>query len=308
MYKFLITTLFITTLSIEASQNKTAWSDKIYTQTNYILKDVQIIKKYLNVNTKASSKDIKINMFIRHTRARAYEIFTKLNILRSSYSLPLIEAPNMEPTTETNPIYTYTQLERLKTEVDILKQHLGINSKPKPLKIVTNKNITDTYNLLGQVSAELDTINAKAFTPSHVFSEAMRIYEDIDAILVKLSINDNISPPKKEINDKPIDTYKIAIKILNKIKSLESNSGIESINFYAFDRTNITPSDVFEITQIILAELQIIKAYIGLNHEITRGAKYYTNKTPADAAQLMGWLYKKIKLIESLDIKNRGIL
>lgn len=166
------------------------------------------------------------------------------------------------------------------------------------------RTATEIYNKLGRISGELDSINGEAFTPSHVYSESMRVFEDIDAILRHLGIVDNTVPPRKPKNATPKESYTIALELLNTIKTMEAGVGVTSADFYAFERTEVTPSNVYEIVQIILSELQVIKAFIGLNHEITRGAKYYTDKVPSDIAQLLGWLQKKVNLINSLRVKE----
>jgi len=51
---------------------------------------------------------------------------------------------------------------------------------------------------------------------------------------------------------------------------------------------------------MIIAELQTIKAYIGLLHYITPSSTICTRKTPADVDQLMNWNLRKISLIEGL--------
>ena len=297
--------LFVISLSLYGSSENKNMLSLLYQQSDTLMQEVLIIKKHLGIEKKANSKQIKTKLLTRHTRARAYELFQKLNILRTKNSLPLVEAPNMEPTTELNPKYTYGQLERLLVEVRILKFHLGIKKTIKPSEIKGTKSVTDIYNNLGRVSAELDAINGEAFRPSHVFSESMRIYEDLEAILLHLNINDSTVPSSKLVDLQAKDSYKLALDLLQTLKTLEVQAGLDTIDFYTFERLNVTPSDVYEITQMVLAELQIIKAYIGLNHEITRGAMFYTDKSPSDVAQVLTWLNEKAKLIKNIN-QNGG--
>lgn len=51
------------------------------------------------------------------------------------------------------------------------------------------------------------------------------------------------------------------------------------------------------MTQMIIAELQTLKAYVGLKNYITPAASVYVNKKPADVDQLMNWNLRKIALI-----------
>jgi len=277
----------------------------VYSHVLQLHKEVRLIKEHFNIDQTPAYKDIKTNLLPRHAWQRTYELFVKINILREKNGLPIIEPVNMEPTLELDPAFTYEQVQRLLQEVMILKFRFGIKQTISAPKTIKGKTATDVYNLLNQISRELDLINGAEFSPSNVFAESIRIYEDMEIILNHLNINEDTVPPIKKIGATAGDTYKIAIELLNTMKHLELQAGIKTVDFYAFNRTNVNPSDVFEITQITLAEMQVIKAFIGLRREITRGAQHYTDKTPADVSQLMGWLLKKAKLIRSLS-KQKG--
>ena len=276
----------------------------VFAYTEQLHKEIKLLKKHFNIKKKPVFKDIKTKLLPRHAWQRTYELFVKINILREKNNLPVIEPINMEPTLALNPIYTYEQIQRLIQEIRILKFHLGIKERVSPYKLASGKSPIDVYNHLNEISRELDLINGAEFTPSYVFAESLRIFEDMDAILTKLGINAITGSPAKIKGASPKDSYDLAIKLLNFLRTLEIQAGLQTVDFYAFERKNVNPGDVFEITQIILSELQVIKAHIGLNHHMTRGALKYTAKKPEDVAQIMGWLIRKARLINSL---NKGL-
>ncbi|MFK5975060.1 MAG: hypothetical protein QM493_01010 [Sulfurovum sp.] len=288
--------LFIWMASLNASTSlkKSITSSNVYRKVIQLDKEILLIKEHFGISKKPKYIDIQTKLLPRHTWQMSYELFVKINILREKYNLPIIEPVNMEPTLELDSIFTYEQILRLIQEVKIVKFRFGIDKEIGDVGIYTNKTPTDVYNKLNILSREFDIINGNKFTPSYVFAEAVRIYEDFDNIFKQLNIDDQITPPIKENSQNtPTDSYNIALQLLESIKKIEINIKLDIVDFYAFKREDITPSDVFEITQIILAELQLFKAYIGLNHTITRGAKKYYNKTPTDVSQMLGWLLKK---------------
>lgn len=288
--------LLVWIASIDASNSfeKSMTPSKVYRKVTQLHKEISLIKEHLGISKMPKYVDVQTKLLPRHAWQRTYEIFVKINILREKYNLPIIEPVNMEPTLELDPVFTYEQILRLIQEVEILKLRFDIDKEIEDVGIYSNKSPTDVYNRLNILSRELDIINGKEFTPSYVFGEVVRIYEDFDSIFKQLSIDDQITPPiKKHSKSTSKDSYNIALELLDSIKKIEMNARLKTVEFYAFKREDITPSDVFEITQIILAELQLFKAYIGLNHTITRGAKKYYNKSSADVSQMLGWLLKK---------------
>jgi len=284
---------FMTLLGASSQFEKSITPSKVYQKVMKLHEEVHLIKHYFGIEKEPELVEIKTKLLPRHVWQRTYELFVKINILREKYNLSIIEPVNMEPTLNLTSVFTYEQVLRLLQEVKILKLRLGISKESDAITPYHNKTSTDVYNLLNIISRDFDLINGKEFTPSYVFSEALRIYEDFQVIFNKLKLEDQTTPPLKDKNARVEDSYRMALELLGTIKEVEVKMGLESIDFDAFKRNNITSSDVFEITQAILAQLQMIKAHIGLIHAITRGAQKQRDKSSADVAQMLGWLLKK---------------
>lgn len=277
----------------------------VYTEVIQIQKELDILKSYFSIKKKLVYYKIKTPLKPRHAWQKTYEIMLKLNVLRVSHNMPVIEPSSMAPLLNLDPILTYEQTQRILSEIRIFKFRMHIKKKVSKKESFYNKTPLDVYNALSKASELLDIINGAEFTPSHVFGETMRIFDDISTILLYLNINDHTIPTKRRDESSPLDTFNVGIKILSRIEQIQKIFAIESINFYSFKNNKITPSDVFSLSQIIIAELQTIKAYIGLDDYVTPAAKRYNNKTPADVDQMMGWALRQISLI-SLDDNRRS--
>ncbi len=273
----------------------------VYVQVEQIQKELVVIKKHLNLTTQISqNKLLKAELKPRHAWQKSYEILVKINILRRSNGMSIMEPINMEPRLKRDPILTYEMALRILVELEIIKFRLDITEQITPASIYTNKKPMDVFNLLRSISQDMDIINGQEFTPSYVFAEAMRIYEDINLIILHMKINDESVPPIKIIDSTPTDAFYTAIKLLTVVSQIESSIGIEGIDASVFLRKQITPSDVYELTEIIISELQVIKASVGIRYVITPAAKYYTQKSPADVNQLLGWSLSKLKQVSTL--------
>lgn len=292
--------LFIILIFISFSNANIITPSDVYSEAMQIQKELKLIKKHFNIDKKVSLEKINTKLYPRHAWQKSYEILLKINILRTSNNMPINEPSNLEPVLNLDPILTYEQIQRIITEIRIFKVRVNIPTQITSKKIYTNKTPLDVYNLLDNISHELDIINKNKFSPSNVFGETIRIYKDLETILNYLNIENNTIPTTKKINAKPIDSFNTSLKILEKLQYIQSIARIDTINAYVFKKEIITPSEVFSLNQIIIAELQTIKAYLGLNNYITPAAKQYTNKTPSDVEQMLGWCLREISLIKSL--------
>jgi len=301
MLKIIKTTLLF--MFVSALNAKSITPNEVYSQVSLINDELHSIMVHYNVKhddeqLKQYSK-VAVDLKPRNVWQKSYEIMIKINILRNTHSLPTIKPVNMSPVLHLNPDLVYEQTQRILTELKIFKFRMGIPKGSYRVKKFINKKPLDVFNGLSYLSASLDLLNKGELTPSYVFAENMKVYDDITLILEFLEIEDNTIPRFKNEDATPNDTFNTALKILEKIKQLQINVGMDFVDFSGFSKSKITPSDVFSLTQMILSELQTIKAYIGIN-SITSAALQYKTKTPIEVDQLMSWNLRKLNLINSL--------
>jgi len=298
--KKIITSLL---LCASISHAKNITPSEVYSQVLLIQDEMHHLLKYYGIkhdhNAIETVSKVQTPLKPRNVWQKTYEIMIKINILRQEHGLPIIEPVNMPPVAHLNPDLVYEQTQRILTEINIYEIRMNIPDINYKVKKFQHKTPLDVFNALSIISLTIDELNKNKVTPSYVFGENMRVYDDITLILDTLNIQDNTIPAKKNLESTPIDTANTALKILEKIKQLQVLSGITFVDFSDFRKKKQTPSDVFSLTQMIIAELQTIKAYLNIPN-ITRAASEYKTKTPAEVDQLMSWNLRKLELINSL--------
>ena len=292
--------IFLLTLGLSA---KSITPNEVYTQVMIITDEMHFLLKYYGIKhdhegivrrTKISTK-----LKPRNVWQITYEIMVKINILREEHDLPIIEPVNMSPVLHLNPDLVYEQTQRILAELEIFMKRAEIKHPEHKIQVYKGKTPLDVYIGLTHISASFDELNGGRFSPSYVFGEQMRLYDDITLILQHLQIQDKTIPKKKNINASPEDVFKESMRILDKIKQLQIMAGIDFVDFGEFKKGNETPGEVYTITQMILAELQTIKAYLGIE-SITPAAAKYNTKTPVEVEQLVSWNLRKLNLIHSI--------
>ena len=279
---------------------------EVYTQVIVIEDEIHYLLKYFNLANKykkVENRIISTELKPRNVWQKTYEIMIKINILRNKYSLPRIEPVNMSPVLNLNPDSVYEQVKRILTEIEVFKVRVGIKSPDFNVHKYKNKKPIDVFNKLSYVSNLLDILNRGEVTSSSVFSENMRIYDDILLILDYLNIDDNTIPANKNNKATSTEAFYIGMKTLEKIKQIQILAGIEFIDFNEFKKDKHNSSEVFEITQMIISELQTVKAYIGVDSVTVPGRPYKT-KTAAEVEQLMSWNLRKLNLINMYSFRR----
>lgn len=292
--------IVLSVILLQGFESKIAPSE-VFGEAETINRELTVIKQHFEVKAKASVEPIYVEFRPRHVWQLSYIILVKINVLRLKHNLPRVEEVALEPVADLNPDLVYEQTQRILTELRIFKKRLGITQTIKKAPTYSGKTPSDVFHKLLLISAELDLLIGRQIAPSDVFAQVMRLYADVSIIHDFLEIKDTTIPPKKKQNARPADAFATTAKFLDRVNRLQKSVGISRTDFDGFKRKVYEPRDVFLLVGMTIAELQTIKAYLGIQHTITPPAKVHEGKRPADVEQLMGWAFSRLKLIKSLD-------
>ena len=274
--------------------------NEVYGRLYLINEEIKLLKQFFQITKQVKPSKVNTELYSRHMWQKTYEVMVKINLFREKQDLPYLAVPSREPLKNPPSILVYEQLLRILTEIEVIKLVSEIPNIAVPEKKFSNIRVVDSFNFISNISAELDLLLGSSFTPSFVFAQAIRILEDINVILDALNISNDSIPPPKNSNVTPRESYETAEHLMIEVARVQRMTGVSGIDFRALKPENIKPSDVFSMTGIILAELQTIKAYLGLRHALTPTAKRYTDMMPADVEQILGWCIRKVQLIDSI--------
>jgi hypothetical protein len=297
---FLLFSVIITQLlAVPQAQAKEATPNDVYSQAVRIEQEVQILKRHFKINATAKFRAKSGNLKPRHVWAQTYTIFLKLGKLRRHLGLSYVDPVGLEPMIEMPPTISYDMTLRILVEINILKYHLNINEQAPAAVTVSGKRPIDTYNKLQQISAEFELLSTPV-TPSEVYGEVKRLHEDVNNILRQRQIFEKAVPPPRQVNLQPKDSLRAALNMIKELQRLQHSYGIEITDMKGFDPNEKTdPDDVLAMVEVAIAELQPLKAQMGMTHLITPNANYEENKQPEDVVQLLGYVTDKLKEIKS---------
>lgn len=233
----------------------------------------------------------------RHLWQQQYALFLRLNRFRQRHGLPFVTANALEPRFKPTLALLYEQNERLLTEIRLLKRHFTINDKNATQATISQEAIylIDLFRQLAQIHHDWDQLNQAPLGWSIVFVEAMRLNDDIDQLLVQLQIENKSIPPAKAAQVSSQHIFDSIVDLLSEIQRLQRLAAIERIDFLPIIEHSL--ADELMLTLFALAEMQTLKATLGLEHQVTPPSLADTSKRMADVKQLFGWMQRKLQLI-----------
>ena len=125
------------------------------------------------------------------------------------------------------------------------------------------------------------------YTPSDVYTEALKIKQEIEIIRKHFKVPETKDPEQINIQLKPRNVWQKTYEIFVKINILRENyqlpriteSGLEAVK-------DVDPGLVYEQVKRISAELNIFKTRVGINQQ-TRPVLQQKEKTPSDVYHLL---------------------
>ena len=297
--------VFLTLLLTLGLFSKEITPSEVYMQTIVIEKQVELLLQHYKIEYKSvpMEKRLKIKTVLkpRNVWQKTYEILIKINILRKKHGMATIAPSNLSPVLHKNSDMVYEQTQRILTELEIFKFRNQIKYKEFKKTIYTDKTASDVFDELSYISTMFDILNEEEISISLIFGANMRIYDDITLILQNLEIKNTTIPREKKLDATLEDNYLLTLQMLHKIKQLQIISGISHVDFSNFRQEKISMSDLFTLSQMTIAELQTIKAYMGITTNPPVATTYFT-KSLAEVNQIISWNRRKLNLIKSLDI------
>jgi len=292
--------LFIALFSATAFGVARKTPAEVFVQAKRIESEVKLLLAHEHRSSTVEFVPFEANLRPRHVWQKGYIIQTKLNIYRKNKHWPIWIASGLEPVLVFDPSLVFEHTQLILTELANIKSRLGIHTVTGLPKLIRGKKPIDVFNQLHRVSLLLDRLNQQVISPSAVFPEVMRIYYDTSLIINELKISDRSFPPAKNKDSSPGHNLIAAFDLLKQIQRIQQLGRMEKTDLSSFASVQSPgPTDVYNMVELAIAELQAIKAYLGINQP-TPPATDFGLKTPVEVNQLIGWVKNKLLLIQEV--------
>ncbi|MBF0180852.1 MAG: hypothetical protein HQM03_12590 [Magnetococcales bacterium] len=273
----------------------------VYTQALRIKAEMDLLADHLQIRGDKPAEPVRLLLQPRHAWQKTGLILLKINLFRGKLGLPRLTVGDVEPVLNLEPAMNYEQTQRILAEIFIIKRRLGIEAASALPPPATDKTPQDVFNLFNAISFQWDVLNRHEVDAVAIYAEVRRIHADIDALLRPARVQDGAHPPAKEPATTLEETLRASFDLMAEVQRLQRMAGIPVVDFTPFRKAaGVLPSDVLNMVGMVLAELQPLKARLGLNHAITPATTFQEEANLADVRQFLGYAMHKLKLVRTL--------
>ena len=221
----------------------------------------------------------------RHVIQKAQDLLRKLNVLKRINGVATTPLPPI-PVREITPGDVKGIVDAVLGEVRGLKPIFGVTAPDSRVALRDGLKPTDVYKVLVQADSLIQRLDIPAVVPNDVYQVGLAMLDDLRQIsdTLKTPLLEQGAPAAK--GKKPAAVYDHAQVVLERLKVLVSSDPAMSIpggiTIPKAKSGSISPGDVIEMMNTVLAELSSIKNKIGATRS-TALIPAQSGKTPSDA-------------------------
>jgi len=263
------------------------------TTPDHVYQVVDNVKAELAEMHKANLSDphqVKVNLTERqprHVLQKAREVYGDVQKLRNVNGLDGKPLPTF-PVRKVTPADVRELADKILADVQDVRKKTKTPA-PAPAALPSGKTPTDVYGNLVQVKASIGELGVPVIVPNDVYQVALTIISDIEKVRAAKGVTTAVAEPADSKGKTPKDVYAVAYKLLGKIKALTEKKGYGIPGGVIMPNKvsgRITPADVIDLLNNILAEVGAVKVAVGSSAK-TEFAGPQSGKTPSDVYDAM---------------------
>ena len=266
----------------------------VYQATSDLISEIDILREAMGVTVYPVEAELQEDRAPVHVYSKTLEVLEKISAAQRRLGIDPVSIGQI-PVKDIIPGDVYRSVQTSLAEVRRIKEQLVIEDQIRPAPLEGGKTPTYVYQHLGDASYLLDGLVGHPVDPNDVYNHIVFLHEEMELIAAKLKVALELDPPVIDQRKRMKEVAQQVLRATFKIINLQTRLGMDASGVPQITLVRVSPAEVYEATNILLAEMVRIKAHLDIplprqEHALSR------NKRPRDV------LSQILLLIRNLDI------
>ena len=272
----------------------------VYQATSDLIAEIEILRDAMGVTVYPVEAEPAEDRAPIHVYAKSLEVLEK--IAAAQKRMGMTPAPiGQIPVKQIAAGDVHASVETCLAEVRRMKTQLVIEDAIAPAPLEGGKTPSAVYQLLGDASFLLDGLVGHPTTPNDVHTHMVYLHDEMELIAAKLKVALALEPPVVEGRKRMKEVAQQVLRATFKVVNLQTRLGMDASGVPQMTLVRVSPAEVFEATNILLAEMVRIKAHLGIELPRMEHAPS-RNKKPRDVfAQVLLFIKNLDALAKAAD-------
>lgn len=292
-----IISITILTAFFNVAKAEKITSSHVYQQTENIILEIRLIRQAMKITDYAVNPGLQFGKKPLHVLTKSIELQEKIATAQTKHGQAKMQSSKI-------PLHKITVQDVFQTTQDSLqalrslKEKLGVKQAISEAPFEDGKNPSNVYENMWRASYLMDGVSG-AISPNNVYRNTQVILSDLQVIAAGLGVKKNTGKVEMLIGLTAKDANVEGYKNLHRLYRLQRKLAMSPVRVPEFPTGKITPSHVYDTTNMILGELARIKVKLGIK-EYSKSINNESGKKPSDVQREMRVIGKQIDaLIET---------
>ena len=270
----------------------------VYQATSDLISEIEIMRDAMGVTVYPIEAEPQEDRAPIHTYAKSLEVLEKISAAQRRLGMAPVKIGQI-PVKKIGPKDVYRSVQNNIAEMRRMKTQLVIEEEIVPAPLEGGKLPSLVYKHLGDASFLLDGLVGHPIDPNDVHTHLVYLHDEMELIAAKLKVALELEPPAVNGRKRMKEVAQQVLRATFKVVNLQTRLGMDASGVPQLTLVRVSPAEVFEATNILLAEMVRIKAHLGIDLPRVEHAPS-RNKKPRDV------FAQALLLIRNLDALARA--
>ena len=270
----------------------------VHRATADLVSEIDILRKAMNVDGSPDKAPVLEHRSQVHVYAKSLEVMEKTARLQRRLGMIPADVGHM-PVGPVSRDDLHRGVRAIIEELRRVKRQMVVNEEIEPAPLADGKTSSLVYRNLAHASLLLDGLVGRPTSANDLYRHMLRIHHEMLLVAAELGVSLDLDPPAVEGGKETVAVAQQVVRAANKVINLQSSLGMDASRPPRFALEEVTPADVFDATNFLLAELVRIKAHLDVRLP-GNGPLEARNKTTADV------FARVLLVIRNLDIMSNA--
>lgn len=248
----------------EQGANENATPSHVFQAVQDLIAETEILREELGVFDYPPEAELQQERAPVHVYAKTLELVSKVRGIQSRLGVPEAEVGQI-PFKNITPADVLANVQLLLAELRKVKSQMVIEREIQPAALVGGKTPSLVYQSLANASFLLDGLRGRPLTPDDVYLNCARVLDELELIAAKLRVPIELELPPIDEAKKPKDAALQALRAAYKVVGLQTRLGMEASGVPNLTLVRVTPSEVYDASNMLLADIARIKLHLDVN-------------------------------------------
>ncbi len=264
-----------------------------------LMAEISIVRDELGVFDYPAEAELQEDRSPVHVYAKTLEVLSKVVRTQRRFGVPEAESRQI-PFKEVDSGDVLANINYIIDEIRKIKVQMMIEREIESAPVAGGLSPSYAYKSLADASFLLDGLGGRPLTPNDVYRNCVSILDEMELIASELEVPMDLDLPEVSEEKRPKEVAQQVLRATYKVINLQTRLGMDASGVPSLTLVRVTPSEVYDSTNMLLAEMARIKFHLGVNEQRAERPEP-SGKTPRDSFAVV------LGIIRNLDTMSAGI-